>query len=115
MFLQLAAAAALAGSPATVTPKMEPPAPVAYNGRAHQLSVKVPRLDAGIPMDGTLNDPIWQQAAVLTGFSEYSPVDGLPAEDSTEVLVWYSPHAMYFGIRAWEPHGGVHYKLADRD
>ncbi len=66
-------------------------------------------------MDGTLNDPVWQEAAVLTGFSEYTPVDGLPAEDSTEVFVWYSHHAIYFGIRAFEPHSSVHYKLADRD
>ena len=31
------------------------------------------------------------------------------------MLVWYSHAAIYFGIRAFEPHGGVHYKLADRD
>ena len=66
-------------------------------------------------IDGTLNDPVWQQASVLTGFSEYTPIDGLPAEDSTEVLVWYSHKAIYFGIRAFEPHGVAHYKLADRD
>ena len=44
-----------------------------------------------------------------------SPIDGIPAQDSTEVLVWYSSRAMYFGVRAFEPHGDVHYKLADRD
>jgi Domain of unknown function (DUF5916) len=86
-----------------------------YNGREGQLSVHVPRLDAEPIIDGTLDDPVWAQAAVLTGFSEYTPVDGLPAEDSTEVLVWYSHHAIYFGIRAFEPHGVVHSKLADRD
>jgi hypothetical protein len=87
----------------------------AYSGRDHQLSVRVPRMVADIAMDGTLSDPVWQRAAILTGFSEYTPIDGLPAEDSTQVLVWYSPRAIYFGIRAFEPHGGVHYKLADRD
>src|SRR5579862_7372727 len=91
------------------------PPPQVYSGRAQQLSVKVPRLDAVITMDGTLDAPVWQQAAVLNGFSEYSPIDGLPAEDSTEVFVWYSSRAIYFGVRAYEPHGGVHYKLADRD
>jgi hypothetical protein len=86
-----------------------------YNGRDHQLAARIPRFETGIAIDGTLNDPLWQQAAVLTGFSEFTPVDGLPAEDSTQVLVWYSARAIYFGIRAFEPHGGVHYKLADRD
>src|ERR1039458_8481466 len=94
---------------------LDDPAPLVYSGRAGQLAVKIPRVDAGIAIDGTLNDPVWQRAAVLTGFSEYSPLDGLPSEDSTEVLVWYSPRAIYFGVRAFEPHGGVHYKLADRD
>jgi hypothetical protein len=87
----------------------------AYDGRRGQLAVRIPRLDALPLIDGTLTDPVWAQAAVLTGFSEYTPLDGLPAEDSTEVLVWYSHQAIYFGIRAFEPHGVVHYKLADRD
>jgi hypothetical protein len=86
-----------------------------YNGRAGHITVPIPRLDALPLLDGTLNDPVWQRAALLTGFSEYTPVDGLPADDSTEVLVWYSRTAIYFGIRAFEPHGIVHSKLADRD
>jgi len=86
-----------------------------YNGRKGETTVHIPRLDAMPLLDGTLDDPVWRQAALLTGFSEYTPVDGLPAEDSTEVFVWYSHNAIYFGIRAFEPHGIVHYKLADRD
>jgi len=86
-----------------------------YSGRGGRLAVHLHRYPADIPVVGTLTDPVWEQAAVLTGFSEYTPIDGAPAEDSTEVLVWYSPRAIYFGVRAFEPHGGVHYKLADRD
>ena len=91
------------------------PASVVYNGRAGQLAVKVPRMDADINVDGTLTAPAWQHAAVLTGFSEYLPVDGQAAPDSTNVLVWYSHSAIYFGIRAYEPHGAVHAALANRD
>ena len=38
--------------------------------------------------------------------------------DSTHVLVWYTPTALYIGVRAFETHGGgaaVHATLADRD
>src|SRR5204862_4734284 len=36
--------------------------------------------------------------------------------DSTEVLAWYAPDAIYFGIRAYEAHGNVvRATLADRD
>jgi hypothetical protein len=89
--------------------------PVVYNGRAGELAARIPRIDATIPVDGTLTAPQWQQAAMLTGFSGYLPVDGVAADDSTEVLVWYSPTAIYFGIRAFEAHGAVHAALANRD
>ena len=86
-----------------------------YSGRDHRIAVPIPRVDASIEVDGTLDAPVWRQAAVLTGFTEYTPVDGLPAEDSTEVLVWYSSSAIYFGIKAYEAHGPVHATLANRD
>ena len=34
-------------------------------------------------------------------------LDGRPAEDPTEVRVWYAPDAIWFGIRAGEVHGNV--------
>jgi Domain of unknown function (DUF5916) len=86
-----------------------------YSGRDHRISVPIPRVATDIEVDGTLDAPVWRQAAVLTGFTEYTPVDGQPAEDSTDVLVWYSPGAIYFGIRAYEAHGAVHATLANRD
>ena len=92
-----------------------PDPPVVYNGRAGQVDVNVPRLEADVAIDGKLDEPVWQQAAVLTGFSQFSPVDGVPAADTTQVLVWYSPSAIHFGIRAFEAHGAVHASLADRD
>ena len=66
-------------------------------------------------IDGKLDEQVWGDAALLTGFSQFSPTDGVPAADSTEVLVWYSPTAIHFGIRAFEAHGAVHATLADRD
>src|SRR5690606_11215051 len=78
-------------------------------------AVDIPRISAPPTVDGRLDETVWQSAAVLTGFSQYTPIDGLPAEDSTEVLVLYAPDAIFFGIRAFEPHGAVNATLADRD
>ncbi|MEO8295671.1 MAG: carbohydrate binding family 9 domain-containing protein, partial [Gemmatimonadota bacterium] len=86
-----------------------------YNGRRNELSVRIPRLEADVVIDGSLDELAWSRAGMLTGFSQFSPSDGLPAVDSTEVLVWYSPSSIYFGIRAFEQHGQVHATLADRD
>src|SRR5688572_29932537 len=78
-------------------------------------TVKAPGISLDAVIDGALDDAVWSQATVLTGFSQYRPVDGRPAEDSTQVLVWYSPTAIYFGIRAYEAHGAVNATLAVRD
>jgi uncharacterized protein DUF5916 len=86
-----------------------------YNGRQGRLDVPLPRVDAQVKVDGLLDEAVWGDAALLTGFSQFSPSDGVPAADSTEVLVWYSPTAIHFGIRAFEAHGAVHATLADRD
>jgi len=50
------------------------------------------------------------------GIQSIPPLDSRPAEDSTQVLVFYAPDAIYFGIRAFEKHGNVvRATLADRD
>src|SRR6059036_3069899 len=87
-----------------------------YDGHLRQLDVRVPRLEAAVRIDGVLDEEVWRRAALLKGFSQYRPVDSRPAEDSTQVLVWYAPDAIYFGIRAYEAHGSVvRATLADRD
>ena len=86
-----------------------------YSGRDHQLDVRIPRFEADVVIDGDLADSVWVRAARLTGFSQYAPNDGVPAADSTQVLVWYSATAIYFGIRAFELHGRPTVTLASRD
>ncbi len=98
-----------------VLPAFAPDSLPVYHGRRQALTVAVPRLEAEVVVDGVLDEPAWAEAATLTGFSHFQPIDGVPAEDSTEVLVWYSPAAIHFGVRAFEPHGAVSSSLADRD
>ena len=88
------------------------PASPGHDGRPE---VEPPRIDTTITVDGRLDEPVWTRAALLTGFSQYAPNDGVPASDTTQVLVWYSPTAIYFGIRAFERHGSPTASLADRD
>jgi hypothetical protein len=95
------------------------PVPVStYIGRDSQLHIRIPRIvgdSSRTAIDGMLDEPAWSHAAVLTGFSQFSPQDGVPAADSTRVLIWYSANALYVGVRAYENHGAVHATLADRD
>ncbi len=92
-----------------------PSDPVSHSGRKGEITVQPPRLEGAVLVDGVLDEPMWRQAALLTGFSQFTPVDGVPAADSTEVLVWYSPTALHIGIRAFDTSGAVHATLATRD
>ncbi|MBL8988705.1 MAG: carbohydrate binding family 9 domain-containing protein, partial [Gemmatimonadetes bacterium] len=79
------------------------------------LQTAPPRLEMSVVIDGSLDEPAWSRAAKLTGFSQYSPVDGRPAAQSTEILVWYSPTALHLGVRAAAEPGTVRAHLTDRD
>ncbi len=86
-----------------------------YVGASGQVRVSPPRIEADVEVDGRLDEPVWQRAARLTGFTQYAPADGRPAEQETEVLVWYSPTALHFGVRAHARPGTVKATLANRD
>ncbi len=79
------------------------------------LDILIPKQEAAPVIDGYLDEDVWEQAALATGFMQYIPVDGRPAEDGTDVKVWYSSSALYVGIIAAEIHGEVRSTLADRD
>ena len=79
-------------------------------------TVTIPRIDASIQVDGRLDEEAWGKAVRLGGFSQYLPSDSRPAVEQTEVLVWYSPAALYFGIIAHDRQpGSVRATVADRD
>jgi len=59
-----------------------------YLGTERNIRVPIPRIDAAIQVDGQLSEPVWQEAAQLTGFSQYAPDDSQAAADRTEVLAW---------------------------
>ncbi len=99
----------------SVVPLSQQAVQSAYVGTRSETDVTVPRLEQSADIDGALDEPVWASAAVLTGFSQYEPVDQRPAADTTQVLVWYSPTGIYFGIKAFDASGSVNATLADRD
>ncbi|MEO8451554.1 MAG: DUF5916 domain-containing protein [Gemmatimonadota bacterium] len=88
---------------------------IIYRGRHRDLDVVPPRVETRPVIDGVLDEPVWQIAARLVDFSSYFPTDDRAAEDSTEVRVWYSPTAIYFGIRGYAAPASVRATLATRD
>jgi hypothetical protein len=92
-----------------------PRAPAVIDGRGAP-TVTIPRIEAAVQVDGRLDEAVWSRAARLGGFSQYQPVDGRPAEEQTEVLVWYSPTALHVGIVAHDRDpSSIRATVADRD
>ena len=71
--------------------------------------------DPDIAVDGRLDDAAWENAAILTGFTQYDPVEGSPASERTEVRMLVSGEAIYFAIRADDASGGIRATLTERD
>jgi hypothetical protein len=56
------------------------------------------RVDHAPKLDGTLDDPLWQAAKLITDLRQQEPNEGEPATEKTEVRILYTRHAVYFGI-----------------
>jgi hypothetical protein len=53
-------------------------------------------------LDGTLNDPLWQQATPVLGFSQREPFEGQEPTEKTEVRVLYTQSAVFFGVTCFD-------------
>ena len=57
------------------------------------------RVDRAPRMDGTLDDPLWNQATPITNFLQREPYEGQAPTEQTEVRILYTKEKVYFGIR----------------
>ena len=94
-----------------------PPVAVVYDGSAGQLDVPGPVVAvADIDIDGEISEAVWLEAPVLTGFTQFDPVEGVPATQRTEARVLLTDDAIYFAVTAWDDvQDGVRATLGDRD
>jgi hypothetical protein len=109
--------ARVSGPPAAPVSAAAPTATNRAVFHGYDLKTTIPsyRADEEIAVDGRLDEAVWSRAPMLTGFSQYVPVDERKAEDSTEVYLWYSASAIHFGIKAYARPGTLRATLADRD
>jgi hypothetical protein len=95
-----------------------PPADtLAFSGRTRQLEVAPPRFEeADIRIDGSVDEAVWEDAAVLRDFTQYEPVEGIPSTEETEVRVLYTGDAIYFGVLAFDKEPGlILARMGERD
>jgi hypothetical protein len=104
-------------TPLVLTSLLISPDTLLFSGRIQQLEVNPPRIESPqIRIDGELAEEVWDNAAVLAGFTQYEPVEGIPSTEDTEVRVLYSQEAIYFGVQAFDRDPGeVLARLGERD
>jgi hypothetical protein len=56
------------------------------------------RVDHAPRLDGTLSDPLWQEATPIDNFFQREPFEGRSATEQTEVRILFTKHEVYFGI-----------------
>src|SRR6266852_4557786 len=60
------------------------------------------RVDRAPKMDGTLDDPLWQQATPIANFLQREPYEGQAPTEQTEVRILYTKHEVFFGITCFD-------------
>jgi hypothetical protein len=60
------------------------------------------RVERAPKLDGTLDDPLWQQATPIDNFLQREPYEGQPPTERTEVRILYSRHEIYFGVTCFD-------------
>lgn len=78
--------------------------------------VAVPKLSGEPVVDGRLDEPAWQQAAVLDDFTAFRPIEGQPAQHATRVLLFRDDAHLHVAFQAMDPDPSlVRATFSDRD
>lgn len=80
-----------APAPAAAEPSIPPP-------------LSVPKRTGEITLDGALDDPAWQNAAVIDQFFETFPADNTEPPVKTVTYLTYDERFFYIGVHALDPH-----------
>ena len=99
------------------TPSGAPTAAVVYEGSRGQLEVPNPWMaEVDVTIDGHVDESVWDEAPILTGFTQFDPVEGVPATQRTEARVLITDDAILFSVKAYDDvPRGVRATLGDRD
>ena len=72
---------------------------------AHQESLEPPKSVTAVriqqeppAIDGVLDDDIWAEAPIYSGFLQRDPKQGEPATEKTSFQIAYDDEAVYFGV-----------------
>ncbi len=65
-------------------------------------SILAIRASTAPKIDGVLDDVVWQQAPVASGFYQRDPEEGMPASEETAFQIAYDDEALYIAIMCYD-------------
>jgi hypothetical protein len=65
--------------------------------------IDVPVIDKGPVIDGDLSDPAWKHAAFFDELTQVEPVEGIPADPKTRILLIRDSRCFYVAFECFEP------------
>jgi len=86
-----------------------------FSGAAKRIRLSPPHVARGPKLDGSLDDPVWSQAAVLDSFTNIRPVEGVHDTLGTITYVMYDDQNLYIGFRAFDDPKQVQAPVVPRD
>ncbi|MFT5089277.1 MAG: hypothetical protein ACI906_002894 [Candidatus Latescibacterota bacterium] len=61
--------------------------------------ITVTRTQTPPQIDGSIDDPVWEQAEVVSAFTQRDPIEGGPASERTEVRLLFDDQQLYVAFR----------------
>jgi hypothetical protein len=78
-------------------------------------TIKATFSDSPVSVDGFLNDVQWQQASVVTDFSQFEPEEGKPSTRKTEVRILFGKDDLFIGAKMYDDQENIESNLGRRD
>lgn len=89
---------------------------LAWQSGAKEVVTVISRTDHKPVIDGLLNDPTWLNLEPITGFMQYSPVEGIPPSESTYLYIAYDEDNFYLAFKCYDSEiGEVRATMAQRE
>lgn len=81
----------------TIAPSARKP-----NADPSAYRVVVPPFENSPQIDGKLDDPFWENAAILDSFTQYEPLEGSEPTEHTVAYIGYDKDNLYIGVRCFD-------------
>lgn len=78
--------------------------------------IKIPRFSSPPKIDGKLENNLWENAAILTSFTQYEPQEGASPSEKTEAYFGYDRKNLYIAVRCFDSNPkAIRSNLTERD